>query len=312
MLCKRAAAAAAAQWHSQRLSMTISWQTGGFVVQPADALRRQQQQQQQRRWFGHQPYCINWQPAEPVVVQQVGALRNENSSSNETLYITSCCQAHRLQREHISLQPTQEITATAVRYTRPTAAAYPVVCLEVVDLLLEHCLPEVLADELDHLKRVTHARLVTAVPADMIQVSRHAIFVIWSADELYHFQRVTHARLVTTVPVNMIQITKTIIFVIWSADLLYHLQRVNHARLVMAVPADMIQITKHVIFVIWSADLLYHLQLVTHARRVTAVPAKVMRMASDKRLKQVTPDKGLHSAMSQGAAQRENGHGIAC
>jgi hypothetical protein len=40
-----------------------------------------------------------------------------------------------------------------------------VVCLEVVDLLLEHGLPEVLADELDHLKCVTHAWLVTAVPA---------------------------------------------------------------------------------------------------------------------------------------------------
>jgi hypothetical protein len=92
----------------------------------------------------------------------------------------------------------------AVRYTRPTAAAHPVVCLEVVDLLLEHCLPEVLADELDHLQRVTHARLVTAVPADMIHISKHVIFVIRSADLLYRFQRVTHARLVTAVPAKVV------------------------------------------------------------------------------------------------------------
>lgn len=48
---------------------------------------------------------------------------------------------------------------------RAPLATYPVVRLEIVHLFPEHQRPEVLADELDHVKRVVEARPVAGKPA---------------------------------------------------------------------------------------------------------------------------------------------------
>lgn len=46
------------------------------------------------------------------------------------------------------------------------ACTYPVIGFEVVNLLLEHSLPEVLAEKLHHFQGVTKARFVFAVPEE--------------------------------------------------------------------------------------------------------------------------------------------------